>query len=114
MKTIRFKNDAYLLVSISDVCQYVKEKLNLTDKQIKVIEWEFKKYVIKNLSDDYKNGVIFNSLLIPDHDDYFLSWTRFWKLEQIIKKSNSDIYNLFLWLSDPTEIELNPLFEEIQ
>lgn len=113
MKTIRFKNDRYLLVSVNDVIDYVQKELNISDKKISIISWEFKKEIIYDLYKEYKAGSVFNSLIIPDHDDYFLSWTRFWRLEKILNKKGYSVYKLFQILSDPNEIELNSNFEQL-
>ena len=77
------------------------------------ISWDFKTEIIKDLYDEYKKGSIFNSLLIPDHDDYFLSWTRFWRLEKLLINKGYICYEIFSILSDPNEIELNSYFEQI-
>lgn len=113
MKTIRIKNENYLLVSVKDVCNFIQNESKLTDKAIGKIEWNFKKKVVYNLYKEYQKGSIFNSLLIPEHDDYFLSWTRFWQLEKDLRSKGIYCTELFSLLSDPTEIELNPLFEEV-
>lgn len=113
MKQIRFKNDRYLLVSVNDVIDFVQEKINISDKKISSIAWDFKKAIIKDLYDEYKKGSVFNSLIIPEHDDYFLSWTRFWRLEKLLNQKNYYCSNIFSILSDPNEIELNELFIEI-
>lgn len=113
MKQIRFKNDRYLLVSVNDVIDFVQEKLKISDKKISYIAWDFKKAIIKDLYDEYKKGSIFNSLIIPEYDDYFLSWTRFWRLEKLLNQKNYFCGNIFSILSDPNEIELNELFIEL-
>lgn len=113
MKTIRFKNEPYLLVSVNDVVSFIQEKLKISDKKIGVIAWEFKKAMIKDLYNEYKRGSIFNMLLIPYHDDCFLSWTRFWRLEKFLNRKGYYVSEIFRLLSDPNEIELNPLFEEV-
>lgn len=113
MKTIRFKNETYLLISVNDVIDFIQEKLNISDKKIGVLAWEFKKAIIKDLYEEYKKGSIFNSLLIPEHDDYFLSWTRFWRLEKLLNQKGYSCGEIFTILSDPNEIELNSYFEQL-
>ena len=113
MKTIRFKNDNFLLVSVNDVLDFCQEQLKISDKKMSAISWNFKTAIIKDLYDEYKKGSIFNSLLIPEHDDYFLSWTRFWRLEKLLTNKGYICYDIFSILSDPTEIELNSNFEQI-
>jgi hypothetical protein len=114
MKTIRFKNDTHILISVSDVCSYIKSEINLTDKQTSLIEWDFIKESVKDLHESLKSGLVSNSLNINGNFDYFICWTRFWRMKKLIKKPlNKNIIDLFLLLDSPEQFEINPLFEEI-
>ena len=72
-----------------------------------------KKQSLKIYMRSIKKVVFLTSLIVPDHDDYFLSWTRFWRLEKLLNQKNYYCSNIFSILSDPNEIELNELFIEI-
>lgn len=112
METIKIINSNSLLVSINDVCDYIQKNLNVSELKMNKIRWDFKKECIGLLHSEFKRGVVCNTLEITK-DDIYLSWTRFWRLRQKIKiPLNDKIIKLFLMLDDPTEIELNPLFEE--
>jgi hypothetical protein len=113
MKTIRFKESKYLLISVNDVCNYIQEKHNLTDKQIKKISWDFKKIILKDTLSDFQRGEVYNMLLIPSDDDFFLSWTRFHFLETMLRKKGCYEYDLFHIIASPNEIYVSNLFKII-
>ena len=114
MKPIRYKNETHLLISLHDVCNYIKEEMKLNDKQISEIEWKFVRESIKDLHESIVKGFVTNSLNIQGNFDYFICWTRFWRLKELIKKDlTPNIIELFLLLDSPEQFEINHFFEQI-
>jgi hypothetical protein len=107
MKIRIFDNKNGLLVSVSDVFDYLYEMEQLTETQCRVLKWKANTRIIATLANQYKNGNVSMQINIFKFQDIFICWTDFAYLRSLFsekQKQNIGIMRLFWSLDSPHDI----------
>lgn len=113
MKKIRCKKDVQMCVSVKDVFNYLKEELDLTDKQKKYAQWRFTQSIYKNLYNEYKRGSSSLCILILEGHDVFITWA-YWGFAKTYLPKTNKWSRLLEVIDNPQEIQHSDLFQIIE